>query len=219
MRALALLFALASASSASSQRRLDVSPTDAYHSVRSAVAVARDGDTVVVHAGTYGEPTVDVAKRIVLLGVGAPILDGEGKRGLLSITADDVTVRGFVLRNVGTSFVEDRAAIRVSHARWCSIDAAQAGRCLTDDHAGKQASHAAATHFSWSTQLCNPCNPLCSSRSITHAVRRFRTLGQVNRRHSGHSRAAGDVCSFWRQNLHRCIGISPQVLSWGNGLP
>ena len=50
------------------------------------------------------------------------MLDGEGKHGLIAITADDVTVRGLVLRNVGTSFVEDRAAIRVSHARGCDID-------------------------------------------------------------------------------------------------
>ena len=33
-----------------------------------------------------------------------------------------MTVRGFVLRNVGTSFVEDRAAIKAEHVHGCSID-------------------------------------------------------------------------------------------------
>jgi len=86
------------------------------------VAAAHDGDTVLVHAGTYREPVVVIAKRLSLVGVGAPVLDGEGKHAIIVITADDVTVRGLVLRNVGTSFVEDRAALRASHVHGCSID-------------------------------------------------------------------------------------------------
>lgn len=121
-RAAAVVACLSLARPLAAQRRIDVSPGGAHPTVGAGVAAARGGDTVVVHAGTYREPTVVVAKRIVLIGDGQPVLDGEGKRGLVSITADDVTVRGFVLRNVGTSFVEDRAALRVSHARGCVID-------------------------------------------------------------------------------------------------
>ncbi|HEY3532964.1 MAG TPA: nitrous oxide reductase family maturation protein NosD, partial [Casimicrobiaceae bacterium] len=42
--------------------------------------------------------------------------------GLILVTADDVTVRGLVMRNVGTSFVEDRAALRVTAAHGCAIE-------------------------------------------------------------------------------------------------
>ena len=105
------------------QRVLDVSPgAGAYRTIASAVAAAHAGDRVVVHAGVYREPLITVAVPIALEGRGAPVLDGEGKHGLLLVTADDVTVRGFVLRNVGTSFVEDRAALRVDGARGCTID-------------------------------------------------------------------------------------------------
>lgn len=38
------------------------------------------------------------------------------------MTADDVTVRGLTLRNVGTSFVDDHAALKVTHARGCVIE-------------------------------------------------------------------------------------------------
>ena len=103
-------------------RRLDVGPTAPYHTIAAAVADARDGDTIVVHAGTYREPQVVVARRIVLEGDGLPVLDGEGHHALMLVTADDVTVRGFVFRNVGTSFVEDRAALRADHVRGCSFD-------------------------------------------------------------------------------------------------
>jgi len=110
------------ASAALAQHRLDVSPSAPLHSVTAAVAAARNGDTIVVHAGIYREPRIAVDKRLTILGDGAPVLDGEGKHALVLVTADDVTIRGLVLRNVGTSFVEDRAAIRVTAVRGCVIE-------------------------------------------------------------------------------------------------
>jgi nitrous oxidase accessory protein len=104
------------------QRRIDVSPSGAIRSVTAGVAAARDRDTVVVHAGLYREPTITVSRQIALVGEGAAILDGEGKRPLIVVRADDVTVVGLTLRNVGTSFVEDRAALRVEQARGCVIE-------------------------------------------------------------------------------------------------
>jgi nitrous oxidase accessory protein len=118
-----LALALCAASRvAGAQRSHHVSAAGPIRSIAEAVAVARPGDSVIVHAGVYREPTVVVDKRLVIVGEGNPVLDGGGKHGLIAITADDVTVWGFVLRNVGTSFVEDRAAIRVSHARGCDIE-------------------------------------------------------------------------------------------------
>src|SRR5512132_1638108 len=104
------------------QRQLDVWPDRGLRSVGAAVVAAHNGDTVVVHAGLYREPQIVVDKRVAIIGDGEPVLDGEGKHAILLVTADDVTIRGLVLRNVGTSFVEDRAAIRVNGARGCVID-------------------------------------------------------------------------------------------------
>jgi nitrous oxidase accessory protein len=110
------------ASQAFAQRAVHVSPTGDYRTVASGVAAARSGDTVIVHAGTYREPAITIDKPLVLIGDGDPILDGGGRHTLLFIVADDVTVRGVVLRNVGSSFVEDRAALRVTNARGCVIE-------------------------------------------------------------------------------------------------
>lgn len=121
-RAVLALALCAAGRGASAQHARHVSPAGPFRSIVEAVSVAKAGDSVIVHAGVYREPTVVVDKRLVIIGDGNPVLDGEGKHGLIAITADDVTVRGLVLRNVGTSFVEDRAAIRVSHARGCDIE-------------------------------------------------------------------------------------------------
>ena len=90
-------------------------------SVAAAIARAHDRDVIRVEPGTYAEPMIVVDKQVTLVGDGWPVLDGKSAHQIMSVTADDVTVRGFVFRNVGTSFVEDRAALKVTKARGCTI--------------------------------------------------------------------------------------------------
>ncbi|HEV8214317.1 MAG TPA: nitrous oxide reductase family maturation protein NosD [Gemmatimonadaceae bacterium] len=108
--------------SASAQRTFDVSPNGALRTLAAAIGAAHAGDRIVVHDGVYRGPTAVVDKRLTIEGDGRPVLDGENVRGLIVVKADDVTVRGLTLRNVGTSFVEDRAALRVDNAHGCIID-------------------------------------------------------------------------------------------------
>lgn len=123
MRTVAMAIGLAVVTSpAGAQRTIDVSPNGAFRTLAAAVSAARSGDRIVVHDGTYRGPAAVVDKQLVIEGQGGPVLDGENTRGLIVIKADDVTVRGLTLRNVGTSFVEDRAALRVDNARGCLID-------------------------------------------------------------------------------------------------
>jgi len=123
---------------------LVVSSAGPYRTVGEAVAAAPAGATVLVRAGVYREPTVEVDRRITLQGEPGAVLDGEGERQLIRVSADSVTIRGLTLRNVGRSFIDDRAAIRVEDSSFCVIsdnrieDAffgiylANAGRCLVE---------------------------------------------------------------------------------------
>jgi nitrous oxidase accessory protein len=100
---------------------LHVAPGGAFDSVSQAVEAAVPGDTVRVSAGVYTEPTVVLDKRITLIGEPGAVLDGQGQRGLILITADSVGVWGLTLRNTGISFTEDRAAIMADEVQFCSI--------------------------------------------------------------------------------------------------
>ena len=123
MRAVAVVLGLVLVSRpAGGQRTLDVTPGGEFRTLASAVEAAHAGDRIIVHGGVYRGPTTIVGKRLLIEGEGTAILDGEGTHGLIVVKADDVTVRGLTLRNVGTSFVEDRAALRVDNARGCVID-------------------------------------------------------------------------------------------------
>jgi nitrous oxidase accessory protein len=103
-------------------RTIVVSPNGPVATLASAIAQARDGDKIVVRPGVYREPTIVVNKRLEIVGEGDAIIDGESKRQIMTISADDVTVRHLHFRNVGVSYTADLAAVRVLKVRACVIE-------------------------------------------------------------------------------------------------
>ncbi len=85
-------------------------------SLRQAVAMAHSGDTILLNSGTYREGNIIIDKPLSLLGVNGPVLDGETKHELLTITGRNVVVRGIQFANAGYSSMNDFAAIKVIDA-------------------------------------------------------------------------------------------------------
>lgn len=100
-----------------SARQLEVCSSCEWSSIKSAVAVADVGDTLVIKAGVYKEGNILIDKPLFLKGVGYPVLDGENQTEVLTIRANGVTVEGLQIQNVGTSYIEDRAGIRVQKSK------------------------------------------------------------------------------------------------------
>ncbi len=122
---LALLATLASASGGAALRAQSdviVSPNGTIRTLTQALQVASPGVRVVVKAGVYREPTIVVQRPVTIVGEPGAVLESDQGRQILTVQADDVTVRGLELRHVATSFVDDRAAIRVQDATNCVID-------------------------------------------------------------------------------------------------
>lgn len=117
----ALLLFAAAASSAGAQS-IVVSPDGLVRSLTDAVRRVPAGGRIIVKGGIYREPTIIVDKPMTIIGEGSPVLDGQGEREIMTVTADSVTVRGVVFRDVGSSYREDRAALRVREASGCVID-------------------------------------------------------------------------------------------------
>ena len=101
---------------------IEVSPAGPVRTIARALALAPAGGRVVVRAGVYREPTILVARPVEIAGDSGAIVDGEGARQLMTITADDVTVRGLTFRNVGASFTQDRAAVKAVGVTGCVIE-------------------------------------------------------------------------------------------------
>ena len=94
-----------------------VSPTGDEKTIQGAIQKADSGDTILVQSGHYKEGNIKVDKEVVLLGVGYPVVDGEFKHEVFTITANNVVVRYFNIVNVGISSLNDLAAIGGENAK------------------------------------------------------------------------------------------------------
>ncbi len=101
-------------------RIVDVYP-GAGAPIAAALASARNADTLFLHRGLYREPTIMVRQSVTIRGEDGTVLDGEGQRAILIVTAPDVSVEGLTLRHTGFSGIDDRAALRFVDTRDCRV--------------------------------------------------------------------------------------------------
>ena len=103
-------------------QQLVVSPAGPYRTVAAAVHAAPTAATIVVRAGHYREPTIILDRSITLAGDSGAVLDGEGSHAIIIVRGSQVTIHGFEFINTGSSYREDRAAVRIADANGCRID-------------------------------------------------------------------------------------------------
>ena len=101
---------------------LIVAPGGPLRTIAAAIARAPRGARISVRPGIYREPTIDVDRPVTIEGADGAILDGEGRRQIMTVTADSVTIRHLTFRDVGSSDREDRAAIRIVEAAHCVVE-------------------------------------------------------------------------------------------------
>lgn len=104
------------------QRDVVVSPSGPVRTVSAGLRAAQPGARVVVRAGVYREPTIVVDRPVTIVGEPGAILESDNGGQIMTVQADDVTVRGLGFRHVTTSYVEDRAAIKVQDVTNCTIE-------------------------------------------------------------------------------------------------
>lgn len=89
--------------------------------VKDAINQAKNHDTILIKKGTYKEYNIIVDKPLTIKGENFPVIDGELKGEIITIISDSVTVDGLFIKNVGTSYTSDYAAIRVKNSKYFNI--------------------------------------------------------------------------------------------------
>ncbi|MCU0359189.1 MAG: nitrous oxide reductase family maturation protein NosD [Bacteroidia bacterium] len=100
---------------------LHVGKAQAFLLIKQAIQAAKAGDTVIVHEGHYKEGNIIVDKRITLMGVNYPILDGEKKYEVLSVKANFAIIKGFQIQASGYGSLDDPCGIKVYDSRGVEI--------------------------------------------------------------------------------------------------
>jgi len=86
-----------------------------YQNITSGLEHASDNDTIFVYAGTYYENVV-VNKTVLLVGENKSntIIDGKGSGNVISVTANDVNIRGFTIQSSGWTITQ--SGVHVYHS-------------------------------------------------------------------------------------------------------
>jgi len=94
--------------------------------LQSAIDAAKDGDSLLLAAGTYGG-SVDVHRSLVVSGVddGTSIVDGEGSSHVILVSAPDVTITRLNIRHSGEVAEDENSGIFIT---------ADADRALIQDN-------------------------------------------------------------------------------------
>jgi nitrous oxidase accessory protein len=89
--------------------------------ITGAISIARDGYEIIVKAGEYKEGNILINKSVRLIAAGEVVIDGEGKTEVLTVTADNVEIKGFTIVNAGISYLQENAAIKIEEVKNCVI--------------------------------------------------------------------------------------------------
>ena len=95
----------------------------AVSTLRQGIKMAKNGDTVLLNKGVYKEGNIIIDKAIYLVGVGGPVLDGDYKNEILTLTGKNIVIKGIHFANAGYSSMNDYAAIKIIDATNILIEA------------------------------------------------------------------------------------------------
>lgn len=108
-----ILILLALSFSNAKAETLEVCNSCEFKSIKTAIENAAAGDTILIKKGIYREFNLHITKPLTIIGEGLPVIDGQDQGEIITIEADDVSVEGLKIINVGTSYTTDYAAVRV----------------------------------------------------------------------------------------------------------
>ncbi len=112
-----LLFGLMLVPGLLGAQQIRVSPDGDVRSIKSAIEMAEPGDHIIVDSGTYVESEIVINKPLTLEGINRPVIDGNAIGNILVIRADSVTIKGFMIKNTGRSYVRDYSAILIENSK------------------------------------------------------------------------------------------------------
>lgn len=91
------------------------------NAIAKAIAESSPGDTIIIHSGTYREGNLKINHSLTILGKGLPVIDGQHKVEMLSISAHHTTIKGLRFINSGKSNSDDLAAIKLYSTKHVTI--------------------------------------------------------------------------------------------------
>ena len=103
-------------------REIVVGKDSPIKTIKEGIRVASSGDRLLVKAGNYSEGNIVIDKPLTIVGENFPEVDGANKTEVFTVRADNVCIKGLVIKNAGIAFMHDNAAINVDGGNNCTIE-------------------------------------------------------------------------------------------------
>jgi len=91
------------------------------NSIQKAINTGRKGDTLFIQKGFYKEHGIIIQKKLVLIGIGFPVIDAESTYQVFLIGCDSVIIKGLQIQNIGKASMTDMAGIKIINAKNVTI--------------------------------------------------------------------------------------------------
>ena len=82
-------------------------------SLKEAISLASPYDTILLKAGVYKEGAMTITKPLTIIGMNNPVLEGENKYEIFTISGKHIKVKGIHFKNSGYSALNDFASVKV----------------------------------------------------------------------------------------------------------
>jgi nitrous oxidase accessory protein len=102
-------------------KTITVGPTETVKTIKQAIVLAKDRDSIFLKPGIYKEGNLILTKSLTIIGNHA-VLDGEHKYEILTVSGKNIVIKGIQFQNSGYSSLGDFASIKVIDAANIVID-------------------------------------------------------------------------------------------------
>lgn len=102
-------------------KEIIVSKTGFITSIRQAIQIAEEYDTIIIKPGEYAEGNLAIDKSVSIVGEGYPVVDGKADGEIFTVKANNVHISGLTIKNSGISYLKENAGIRLQEVFNCEI--------------------------------------------------------------------------------------------------
>lgn len=88
-----------------------------YTSIEEAINISEEGDTILIYKGVYTVGNLVIDKGVSLIGIDNPTLISQAGDEIITVISHGVTIKDLTLKNVTTSYLKERSAIRIKKSK------------------------------------------------------------------------------------------------------
>jgi nitrous oxidase accessory protein len=108
--------------SPSTAKDIVVSPGSNISSIKQAVELSNAGDRIIIKKGFYSEGNIVLDKPVEITGENYPEINGACQFQIFTLKANNIKISGLVIKNSGSSNLNDLAGIRLENVKDCVIE-------------------------------------------------------------------------------------------------